>query len=176
MLSPSEAVDVYIQRALAPAAPDTDDEMVESFLADGIDSETAECLIAFVPMAFAHVILGALGVRLPAGFSVNDPSTGQCIHGNLRDEPIFVAAEARAHSMLSGDPDAQKSAEEIAAVSAEWNAIAELIRDGNDPANCGLTEATLMRLSPHHLAKEKPLRRIWWRFWDRRTTPGQPGC
>ncbi len=51
MLSPSEAVDVYIQRALAPAAPETDDEMVEALLADGIDSETAECLIAFVPIS-----------------------------------------------------------------------------------------------------------------------------
>jgi hypothetical protein len=70
-------------------------------------------------MAFAHVILGGVGVRVPEGFLVNDPSTDRYIHGNLRDEPIFVAAHERARSMLSDGPDAQRSAREIASVSAE---------------------------------------------------------
>jgi hypothetical protein len=167
MLSPSESVDVFIRRAL-PRAPDTDDdEMVKSLLADSIDGETAECLVAFVPMAFAHVILGAVGVRVPDSFLVNDASAGRYAHGKLRDEPIFVAAHARALSMLSGGLDAQKSAREIASLSAEWNAIAELTSDGSDPAGCVLTETILMRLPPDHLAKRKPLRRHWWKFWDR---------
>ena len=166
MLSPSESVDVFIRRALARPAIDTDDEMVKSLVGDSIDSETAECLVAFVPMAFAHVILRDLGVRLPAGFLVNDPSSGRYAHGKLQDEPIFVAAHARARSMLSDGPDAQKSAREIASASAEWNAIAQLTRDGSDPAGCVLTEPVLMRLPPDHLAKPKPPRRRWWKFWD----------
>lgn len=58
MLSPSESVDVFIRRALARPAADSDDEMVKSLLADSIDGETAECLVAFVPMAFAQRTLG----------------------------------------------------------------------------------------------------------------------
>lgn len=41
MLGPSESVDVFIRRTLARPAADSDDEMVKSFLADSIDSETA---------------------------------------------------------------------------------------------------------------------------------------
>ena len=167
MLSPSESVDVFIRRALARPAADSEDEMVKSLLADSIDGETAECLVAFVPMAFAHVILGAVGVRLPDSFLVNDPSAGRYTHGKLLDEPIFVAAYARAQSMLSGDPDSQKSAREIASLSAEWNAIAQLTRDGSDPAGSVLTETVLMRLPPDHLAKPTARRRHWWKFWDR---------
>src|ERR1700752_4767919 len=131
MLSPSESVEVFIRRALARSAADTDDEMLKSLLADSIDRKTGECLVAFVPMAFAHVILGDLGVRLPDGFLVNDPSGGSYAHGKLRDEPIFVAAHARAHSMLSGGADAQNSAREIASVSAQWNASPYAIPRGS---------------------------------------------
>ena len=126
-------IELFIGKALGD--PDADpDALVASLVAEGIDSETAECLIAFVPMAFAHVILGAAGVKLPARFLLRDARTGAPVHGLLRDEPIFVAAQARARAMLVAGADDHQSAQEIATTRAEWNAIAELVRDGSDPS------------------------------------------
>ena len=157
---------VFVRKALTQREAEIE-ELVKSLLSEGIDSETAECLVAFVPMAFAYVILGGLGVALPDGFSVQDPATGRSAHGKLRDEPIFLAACERARAMLSQGPDVQRSAREIAAGSAEWNVIAQLTRDGSDPSDCGLTEAVLMRLPPDYLTKEKVSRQSWWKFWGR---------
>jgi len=152
MQNVSELVDAFVQQALQHPQGSTD-ELVTSLRAIDIDDETAECLVAFVPMAFAHVILGDLGVALPSAFLLRDPDTGATARGALQDEPIFRAACVRARTMLESGADGQQSAREIASGSAEWNVIAQLTQNGSDPSACGLTEAVLMRLSPSYLSK-----------------------
>jgi len=165
VLTPNGSVDVFVRVALAHAQADTDG-LVELLLSEGVDSETAECLVAFVPMAFAHVILGDAGVRLPDDFIVQDPNSGRSTNGKLRDEPIFRAAYDRARAMLSADPEDPR-VREIASGSAEWSAIAHLTRDGRGPSACGLTETVLMRLPPDYLHRPAPPTQRWWKFWNR---------
>jgi hypothetical protein len=163
MRSADELVRVFVEAALAQPNAQTD-ELVASLKARQVDAEAAECLVAFVPMAFAHVMLGDLGVTLPTAFLLKDPVTGTTARGVLRDEPIFRKACKRARSMLDSGPDGQRSATVIAADSAEWNVVARLKRNGGDPSTCGVTEAVLMRLSPSYLAKRK-MRKWWKALW-----------
>lgn len=164
MLTPEGSVEVFVRMALAHAEADPD-ELLDLLLPEGIDSETTECLIAFVPMAFAHVILGDAGVRLPDDFIVQDPNTGRSASGKLRDEPIFSAAYARARAMRSADPEDPR-VREIASASAEWSTIAHLTRDGSDPSACGLTETVLLRLPPEYLNRAARPTHRWWKFWN----------
>lgn len=160
MGSTDKLVGVFVEAVLAQPNAQTD-ELVASLRARQVDAETAECLVAFVPMAFAHVMLGDLGVSLPTAFLLKDPATGKMARGVLQDEPIFRKACKRARSMLDSGPDGQKRATMIAADSAEWNVVAKLTRNGSDPSTCGVTEAVLMRLSPSYLAKRKMQK--WWK-------------
>jgi hypothetical protein len=164
MESAKELVELFVRNALTPRGSD-DDDLVATLLAEGIDSESAERLLAFVPIGFAHVFLGDLGVGLPDGFAVQDPATGRNSHGKLRDEPIFSAACACARAMISSGPDEERAAREVAGRSAEWNVIEQLTRDGSDPSQCGLTESVLLRFPPGYASRRAAARRSWWRFW-----------
>jgi hypothetical protein len=175
MMTANQLVDVFVR--IASNAPEADpDLLVESLLAANVDSEAAELLVAFVPMAFAHIALARTGVTLQEGFLIGDAQTGRSERGLLQEEPLFLAAAACARRMLSGDPHARELAMQVASGSAEWAAVAQL---GGHPSDCVLTEPILIRLPISYLTRrtEKPLsdrdlsnhrrRRLWWRFWER---------
>ena len=163
MRTTDELVGLFVEEVLA--RPNAEASELEAFLrAADVDPDTAECLIAFVPMAFAHVILGNLGVALPSDFILRDLDTGEEARGALRHEPVFVAAFARAQSMLESAPEGSRCASTVASGSAEWAAIAQLTANGSDPSNCGIVEPVLLRLSPSYLSKTKPAP-SWWKFW-----------
>lgn len=57
--------------------------LAEALIAQGMGHEEAECLIAFVPMAFARVVLVPLGTTLPLTYEIRDLDTGESARGQL---------------------------------------------------------------------------------------------
>jgi hypothetical protein len=128
-VTPQEKVQRYIS-IIGNHPPCDLDELVDLLACDAIDTEDGECLIAFVPMAFAHEILAPLGVGLPSAFLVKDWDTGASVRGRLNEEPIFVVAKALAGEMLTTSQTRQ-AALDIAAISAEMKVAHELSQDGS---------------------------------------------
>lgn len=160
-MTPTEKVQRYIDIAESSAQVDLD-ELVDLLVGDAIDMEDAECLIAFVPMAFAHAILAPLGVGLPSGFLVRDFDTGASACGQLNEEPIFMAAKAVAGEMLSASQTKQRALD-IAACSAEMNVASELSQPGGSMKDIVLTEPLLTRLPVEHVKRKATGLR--WKFW-----------
>jgi hypothetical protein len=144
-------VDVFLGNLTA-----NPDVLVHLLEDEGISSEEAECLLAFVPMAFAHVLLGPMGVGLPSGFQAWDPDTNERQAGLLKEEPIFLAAVSVATRKTT---DAR--VREVAASSAEWGIVRKLTSNGGTAEGCVLTEPLLARVPLAHFRRSrKP--RSWW--------------
>jgi hypothetical protein len=140
------------------------DELSELLQCETVNADDAECLIAFVPMAFAHAILSPLGVGLPTKFLVRDFDTGVTEHGWLREEPIFVAARTVADAMLSADAERQRVLE-VAAGSAEMQVAKDLKAEDGSMRDIVLTEPLLGRLLIRYLAEKNA--EPSWKFWRR---------
>jgi hypothetical protein len=138
------------------------DELVDRLVCNTVDEEDAECLIAFVPMAFAHEILAPLGVGLPSHFLIKDFDTGASARGRLNEEPIFMAARSMAGEMLIV-PHTKQKAWDIAAFSAEMSVARELSQHDGSMKDIVLTEALLTRVPVGHLKRTRLGLR--WRFW-----------
>ena len=106
------------------------DDLVRDLSAQGIAEEDAECLIAFVPMAFARVLLAPLGVKFQNTFLVKDFDSGASVRGNFANEPIHAAALEVAKAMASGDADSRMRFEHMAATSAEYDVVRQLRPEG----------------------------------------------
>lgn len=123
------------------AFPDADcGAIVERLEQEHISREVAEALLAFVPMAFAHALLGPMGVSLPTGFVAWEPDTNEKETGVLKGEPLFAAALSVAASLEAA------SVRAVATCSAEWQVIQDLTADSSDPSGCVLTEPLLARV------------------------------
>ena len=163
-MTPMEKVERYVRIAHSGLPGDLD-ELAERLKCDGINADDAECLIAFVPMAFAHEMLKPLGVKLPGEYDVKDFHTGASARGRLKDEPLFVAAKTLAHEMLNSNATRQSRAAEVAAVSAEMATVLELSPDNAGLRDVVLTEPLLTRLSVSHVKQTGSGSR--WKFWKR---------
>jgi hypothetical protein len=139
------------------------DDLVDALRCEAIDEEEAECLVAFVPMAFAHAVLAPSGVGLPSGFIVRDFDTGESARGRLDEEPIFLAARTMADGMLNAGPSSSSRARGIAATSAEMHAANQLGQEDGGMKGIVLTEAVLMRVPVEHVKRRTTRRR--WKFW-----------
>lgn len=160
-MGPQEKVQHYI-KVLESHTQDDLDEIVSRLACDYIESEDAELLIAFVPMAFAHEVLSPLGVALPSDFLAQDFDTGVSARGRLTDEPVFVAAKAMANEMLANDLTRQMALE-IADLSAEMSVARKLSSNGGSMRDVVLTEPVLTRV-PVEYVKRKA-RGLRWKFW-----------
>ena len=139
------------------------DDLVRDLSAHGIAEEDAECLIAFVPMAFARVLLAPQGVKFQTTFLVKDFETGASVRGDFANEPIHVAAIEVAKAMASGDADSRVRFEQMAATSAEYDVVRQLRPEGGSPDGIVLTEACLPRVPVAHVKAATPgrMRRLW---------------
>lgn len=151
-MTPREKVTRYIELAEIHQQVDLD-ELVNLLTCDAIDAEDAECLIAFVPMAFAREILTPLGVGLPTDYLVRNFDTGTSVRGRLDAEPIFVAAKVMAGEMLAAGHTNQRALD-IAAFSAEMSVVRELSLDDSSMKDVVLTEPVLARLPVTHIKQK----------------------
>jgi hypothetical protein len=148
-------VERFVNAFLANPAAEPD-VLVNLLRREGISAEEAECLLAFVPMAFAHVLLGPMGVRLPSRFQAWDPDTNEKQSGVLKDEPIFAAAVSVA---TKGAADARVRA--VANSSAEWDVVRKLTSDGSSAEGCVLTEPLLSRVPLAYFRRARKPRSRW---------------
>ncbi len=142
------------------------DDLVRELSVHGIAEDDAKCLIAFVPMAFARVLLAPLGVKFQNTFLVKDFDSGASVRGNFTDEPIHAAALEVAKAMASGDADSRMRFEQMAATSAEYDVVRQLRPEGESPDGIVLTEALLPRVPIAHVEAVMPgrMRRLWRSF------------
>lgn len=159
---PAQSVHLYLEVTSRGHVDDLDD-LVHKLSAEGIAEDDAECLIAFVPMAFARVLLAPLGVKFQNTFLVKDFDSGTSARGNFANEPIHVAALEVAKAMASGDAGARMRFEQIAASSAEYDVVKQLRPEGGSPDGIVLTEACLPRVPIAHVKAAMPgrTRRLW---------------
>jgi hypothetical protein len=146
---------------------------------DGIDVELADRVTVFVPLAFARVIFGPLGVTFPANF-IKVRCDGTLQEGlPLTGEPIFARA------MILGPELARsefgRTVMKIASTSVAYKAIDQAQREGSKLENLvGLSPLIAERgvdPSVHERALQGLLDRAkqeyarkkntkpWWRIW-----------
>lgn len=161
-MTPTEKVKRYIDtRERCPRVEL--DELVGLLIENHIDAEEAECLIAFVPIAFAHAVLSHSNVQLPPDFLVRDLDSGATVRGQLNDEPLFVTAKALAHEMLNATDAEAQCAIDIANTSAEMDVVRQLAGNNGDLTGIGLTETVLVRVPIEHVTRRHS--RTHWKFW-----------
>lgn len=157
-MSPSDKVRRFIRIAIRHVF-DSPDDLIQALTQDGLPPLDAECLLAFVPIAFAHALFDGFGVGFQPGFEIRNPDSGASAHGLLQDQPIFVAAHELGAQMVKGDESACKIAMQIAGLSAELNVINQLVGKGGSMTDIVLTEPVMLRLPVEYLTGKKS----WWR-------------
>jgi len=144
------------------------DKVVATLRRAGVTELDCEFLVAFVPMAFAHVILKPMGVVLPQTFVATCSATDDRARGTIADEPVFASASQLCEKML---PTAPGRARSIAGLSAEWAAVEDLLPTARGAKGIVLTEPLLCRIAPSDLRQRKvaatPRAKAWWQFWSR---------
>lgn len=165
-------------------------DAVDALTAEGVAPETAETLLAFVPIAFVHVVLADTGATFSPAYVIRDLDTGQSARGLLRNDPTYTAAVALAQRMVAGEPHEIALAREVARYSSEWNALNQLLHNGGELADCVLTEPLLARLPIEYITRRRNQQprslasaqfqpastaepepetsgrsRPWWKFW-----------
>ena len=125
-------------------------------------------MIAFVPMAFARVVMVPLGTTLPLTYEIRDLDTGESARGQLADEPSFNAGMALAQRWL--DEGREADVHDIAACSSEYQVACELAGEAQDFESVVCVESVLLRLPVSHLksqpepkAKAQAQAKSWWR-------------
>ena len=147
-------------------------ELAQALVAQGMDPELAECLIAFVPMAFARAVLLPVGTTLPPTYEIRDLDTGESARGQLADEPSFNAGLALAQQWLDEGRVADVHA--VAARSSEYQVACELAGEAQDFESVVCVESVLLRLPISHLTPGPQIRaeaqeqeqeqpKSWWR-------------
>ena len=153
-MTESSIVQAYIDLAVAKAHA-SEDDLSSDLQRAGFEIGLAERAIAFVPMAFARLVLQ--GAKFPDEFEIQDPDSGLRSRGRFVDEPVFVAAQARAEELGASDPRTRQ----IADRSAEMGVAKQLMRPGSSPSSIGFVEPVLMRIPLGPKSARKP----WWRLW-----------
>ena len=159
---PDQKVGLFMEVTGRGRVDDLDDLVCE-LSGHGISEEDAECLVAFVPTAFARVLLSPLGVKFQDTFLVKDFDSGASARGTFADEPIHAAALWVAKSMASGDTSSRMRFEQVAATSAEYDVVRQLRQEGESPDGVVLTEALFARVPIEHVQAVRPGRmyRLW---------------
>ncbi len=159
---PDQKVAVFLDVTSRDPVDDLDD-LVRELSTHGISEEDAECLIAFVPMAFARVLLSPLGVKFQDTFLVKDFDSGMSVRGDFANEPIHAAALQVGNTMASADADSRMRFEQIAATSAEYDVVRQLRPKGDSPDGIVLTEALLPRIPIAHVkaVMQGRMHRLW---------------
>ena len=78
------------------------EDIAEVLMAHGMTREDAECLIAFVPMAFAHAFLVPAGVRLPGTYLLQGQDSDERLQGQLAEEPALREDDALKFQRITG--------------------------------------------------------------------------
>ena len=156
-------VDLMLERPQADAH-----ELAQALIAQGMGHEEAECLVAFVPMAFARAVLLPLGTTLPPTYEIRDLDTGESARGQLADEPSFNAGMALAQRWL--DEGREEDVHAIAASSSDYQVACELAGEAQDFESVVCVESVLLRLPVSHLKsqpqqqpKAEAQTKSWWR-------------
>ena len=148
------------------------EELLATLRARGF--EDAGRMLALVPMAFAHVVLGRAGAQLPGDFLICDVAGELTVRRRLVDEPLFVVARTLARVMLADDEVRRRAAHRVATLSAEWSTAVELAGDAaaaaGDFSEVALTETVVIGLPLEPPAPRGGLRGLWRRL------RGRPGA
>jgi hypothetical protein len=106
--------------------PDLDDpDLVDALTAEGIEPSSARRLVAFVPTAFARVILESMGVTLDANFETPS-STGPSGRRPLQSIPEYVAGSTIAPALRGSAGFLQ-----LAVRGSEMKAVDSLLQGGS---------------------------------------------
>jgi hypothetical protein len=118
---------IALLASLVHGRPDLGSErLVSALTALGLDRQSAQRLVVFVPLALGRVLLGGLGITFADTYlRATDPDP-QARH-RLADVPEFVAASAAAHRL----PADQLSA--LALRSPEVDAVNKALHGGSRP-------------------------------------------
>lgn len=107
----------------------SDRELVKCLCNERFTLEESERLVAFLPMAFARVVISHLAkVSFKTDYRIKE--TGKI--ASLMDEPIFVEASKLAIESYHSDLMARETFSAVAARSAEFNAVNTALNGGVD--------------------------------------------
>ena len=142
-MSLTHAIAAFVD--VVTAAPDAqEDSIVAALTAQGFSGALAERLVAFVPLAFARVVLEERGARFSEGYQMRDLDGGRIQYGRLPEEEVYLAA--RQYATRAGTEDERVL--EVAQRSAEMDAAQKLLRPGEDVGILVFTEPVLLRVLP----------------------------
>lgn len=134
-----------IRRAVAmfrKLANSDDGQVCSALIESGVQPEIAEKLVMFLPIAYGRVVLKKIGIRFSDSFKhpLND---GTLVEHAFADEPIWRAIVECACDEVSRGISGEHLLS-VAARSAEFDAVNQLLNAGSTPANIVLTPPVIL--------------------------------
>jgi hypothetical protein len=159
---------VDLSQAISLMSRQSDDEVLEKLLAQGMPRPQAEKMIALIPLAFGRLLLQSMKVGLANTAILQNPATGKSREIRLDQDPTFIEAsrialEAQIHGHLS-----QEQSRNLMLRGAEVDAVNQAMDAGSKPEDLDLSPPIIFSsdesFEPSSLpdaARGKP----WWKFW-----------
>ena len=134
--------------------PQADDDVIAQHLsAGGLDDESAVTLIQFIPIAFCRFVFRGSGIQFAPTYVVMD-TRGKAVGEHLlEDEPVFRETLALCEAARAEGRGSDFFLP-IAARSAGYQVIQELLQKGSQPEN--------IITSPPILQAWTPPKKKWW--------------
>jgi hypothetical protein len=124
-------------------SPDLEDEEIHGALIEaGLESQLAARIVEFLPTAYCRVLLAHSGVHFAKTFQRCRSDGSFSEHLPLESEPVWSAAIEFAHWEVEQGITSQEQVV-VAARSAEFQAINDLLNGGSKLENLALTSIVL---------------------------------
>jgi hypothetical protein len=183
-MAPEEAV-ARLAEIIAGRGEFTEDDLYAAMAEAGLPDPVADRAFKFTQTAWGRVFLGGLGVQFSPNYLCFNGAGDVIESGRLSEQPYFVAAMDLV-PRYARSPGFQR----LALMSADVNAVNDLLHAGSKPENLVMSPAAffLEAATPAGLAKaqqlladrarssgkassraspkaEAPAAKPWWRFW-----------
>lgn len=123
----------------------SEEQLVETLVARGTSSQTAEKLVALVPLAFGRILISHMGKATFPNEAVLETKRGMAKSIDLRREPIFTHALELGTTMYHQGP--RHLFAPAASASAEVGCINQLLNDGGTIDGVGFSAPRFLRLT-----------------------------
>ena len=125
-----------------------DADIVAALIASGIESQSAERAVDFIPLAFFRVMMTGRRIYFADSYARLGSSGASSREYKLADEPIYVEAVRQAREEMSAGTPLELMLR-VARDSSELAAIRELFRHGSSSADVVLSPPVFLRAEEH---------------------------
>jgi len=142
-----------------------DADVVSALVRDGVETELAERLVEFLPLAFYRAMVPSRPGQFADHYVRMAPDGSASPDRKLAKEPVYIAAMKEARAELASGTSREEY-ELIAGRSSEAAAVNDLLQQGGSVANAIFSPPVFLRwVDENKAAGGQWSARKWWQFW-----------